>query len=442
MATSPPSEVAAALALVHREEWGRVLAATARVTRDLDLAEECTQDAFERALERWPRDGIPRRPGAWLTTVAGNRARDVVRREVHGRRLLPMLVVEEDDPTPYAAPQPVPDDRLRLVFTCCHPSLAPEAQVALTLRFVCGLSTADVARAFLVQESTMAARLTRAKKKIAAARIPYRAPGADELPTRLGPVLDVVHLVYTTGHAAPTGEVLVRADLVEVAVSMGRMLHQLLPHETAVTGLLALMLLGQARRGTRVGPAGELVLLAEQDRSRWDRDLIEEAESLVAEALSGGPPDRFTVEAAIAAVHAEAPSWEQTDWREIAGLYDVLERLWPTSVVRLNRAVAIGFRDGPAAGLAALAPLLDETGSGRLSLCQRRPCRPPAPPRGLGRGRRRLRGGDHPDRQRGGAQLPAGTPRRDAGPRPGVSRPGGIRPRAHLLPPACVGAGA
>ena len=360
MATSPPSEVAAALALVHREEWARVLAATARVTRDLDLAEECTQDAFERALERWPRDGIPRRPGAWLTTVAGNRARDVVRREVHGRRLLPMLVVEEDDPTRYAAPQPVPDDRLRLVFTCCHPSLAPEAQVALTLRFVCGLSTADVSRAFLVQESTMAARLTRAKKKIAAARIPYRAPRADELAdtSRARPRCRPSRL-----HARPRGadgEVLVRADLVEVAVSMGRMLHQLLPHETAVTGLLALMLLGQARRGTRVGPAGELHLLAQHDRSRWDRDLIEEAESLVAEALSGGPPDRFTVEAAIAAVHAEAPSWEQTDWREIAGLYDVLERLWPTSVVRLNRAVAISFRDGPAAGLAALAPLLDE----------------------------------------------------------------------------------
>ena len=360
MPSTPPIEVAEAVARVHRDEWGRVLAATARVTRDLDLAEECTQDAFERALERWPADGIPRRPGAWLTTVAGNRARDVVRREAHGRRVLPMLVVEEDDPTPYAAPHPVHDDRLRLVFTCCHPSLAPEAQVALTLRFVCGLSTVDVARAFLVQESTMAARLTRAKKKIAAARIPYRVPGPDELPRRLGPVLDVVHLVYTTGHVAPTGEGLVRTDLVEVAVSMGRMLHQLLPRETAVTGLLALMLLGEARRDTRVGAAGDLVLLSEQDRSRWDHELIEEATTLVAEALSTGPPDRFVVEAAIAAVHAESPSWEQTDWDEIVGLYDVLQGLWPTPVVRLNRAVAVGFRNGPAVGLEALAPLLDD----------------------------------------------------------------------------------
>lgn len=364
MTSVPPPEVAAAVARAHRDEWARVLASTARVTRDLDLAEECTQDAFERALERWPTDGIPRRPGGWLTTVAGNRARDVVRREAHGRRLLPMLVVDEQDEgatEPYAmGDHPVPDDRLRLVFTCCHPALAPEAQVALTLRLVCGLSTAEVARAFLVQESTMAARITRAKKKIAAARIPYRVPPPDELAARLGPVTDVLHLVFTTGHTAPSGSRLVRQDLVDVAIRMGWMLHGLLPEATGVTGLLALMLLADARRDTRVDHHGALVLLADQDRSRWDRELVAEGAALVGEALAEGPPDRFTVEAAIAAVHAEAPTWEETDWAEVVGLYDVLLGLWPSPVVALGRAAALGFRDGPEAGLAALAPLLDD----------------------------------------------------------------------------------
>ncbi len=359
----PPAEVVAAVATAHRDEWGRVLAATARITRDLDLAEECTQDAFERALERWVADGIPRRPGAWLTTVAANRARDVVRREAHGRRLLPLLVVDEEDSGSYAvAPGPLPDDRLRLVFTCCHPALAPEAQVALTLRLVCGLSTADVARAFLVQESTMAARITRAKKKVAAARIPYRVPTREELPARLRAVTEVVHLVFTTGHTAPSGTQLVRDDLVDVAVAMGRMLDDLLPDEPRVTGLLALMLLAQARRRTRLTAEGHLALLSQQDRSRWDRDLIDEAGRLLTRSLEAAPPDRFTVEAAIAAVHAEAPTWESTDWHEIVALYDVLLRLWPTPVVELGRAVALGFRDGPASGLDALAPLLDEPG--------------------------------------------------------------------------------
>ena len=349
-----------AVARAHREEWARVLASTARVTRDLDLAEECTQDAYERALERWPVDGMPRRPGAWLTTVAGNRARDVVRREAHGRQLLPRLVIDEEQLSPYAVPSGLlADDRLRLVFTCCHPALAPEAQVALTLRLVCGLSTSDVARAFLVQESTMAARLTRAKKKIAAARIPYRVPSRDELPARLGPVTDVVHLVFTTGHIAPSGPELLREHLVDVAVDMGRMLHRLLPDEASVTGLLALMLLAQARRDTRV-EHGSLVLLADQDRARWDRELIAEGTGLVAQALAQAPPDRFAVEAAIAAVHAEAPTWERTDWGEVVGLYDVLLRLWPSPVVALGRAVAVGLRDGPEAGLVALEPLLTD----------------------------------------------------------------------------------
>jgi RNA polymerase sigma-70 factor (ECF subfamily) len=353
--------VADALARAHRTEWARVIASTVRVTRDLDLAEECTQDAFARALETWPSGGIPARPGAWLTTVAANRARDLIRRRARHRRLLPMLVVDEVRPGPEAGDVPwVPDDRLRLVFTCCHPALSPDAQIALTLRLVCGLSTADVARAFLVQQATMAARITRAKKKIATARIPYRVPPQEELPERLGPVLAVIHLVFTTGHAAPSGAHLVRQDLVDGALRMGRMLHDLLPGESRVCGLLALMLLVDARRETRRAPGGGLALLADQDRARWDRPQIDEGATLVAEALSRARPDRYTVEAAIAAVHAESPTWEATDWTEIVALYDVLHRLWPSPVVELNRAAAVGLRDGPQAGLDALAPLLQD----------------------------------------------------------------------------------
>ncbi|MEV4708469.1 sigma-70 family RNA polymerase sigma factor [Actinoplanes sp. NPDC049316] len=340
-----------------------MLAATVRVTRDLDLAEECAQDAYTRALQVWERDGIPARPGAWLTTVARNRATDLLRRETVLRRTLPLLVVDEavsgpgDAPT---GPGPIDDDRLRLIFTCCHPALARDAQVALTLRLLCGLSTAEVARAFLVREATMAARLTRAKKKIAAARIPYRVPSAEDLPVRVGAVLDVVHLVYTTGHTAPAGEKLVRDDLTEGAVRLARMLHRLLPGDGDVAGLLALLLLTDARRDTRATADGRLALLAEQDRTRWDRDRIAEGTALLTEALSGRPPTRYAVQAAIAAVHAEAPTWADTDWTEICGLYDVLRALWPNPVVDLNRAAAIGMRDGPGAGLAALEPLREE----------------------------------------------------------------------------------
>jgi RNA polymerase sigma-70 factor (ECF subfamily) len=255
----------------------------------------------------------------------------------------------------------VDDDRLRLVFTCCHPALSADAQVALTLRLVCGLSTAEVARAFLVQEPTMAARITRAKKKIATARIPYRVPSRSELPERLATVLDVVYLVFTTGHAAPAGDDLVRRDLVDRALNLGRILDQLLPDETGVAGLLALMLLVDARRASRVGPDGSLVLMAEQDRSLWNRPEIEEgAAALLTRALAGRPPDRYAVEAAIAAVHAEAPSWADTDWDEVVRLYDVLLELRPSPIVALNRAAAIGLRDGPQTGLDALMPLNDE----------------------------------------------------------------------------------
>lgn len=340
-------------------EWASVLASTARVTRDLDLAEECAQDAYTQALVTWARDGVPAKPGAWLTTVATNRARDVLRREAAFRRRLPLLV--EDEAAAMGDERPaVDDDRLRLVFTCCHPALSADAQVALTLRLVCGLSTAEVARAFLVQEPTMAARITRAKKKIATARIPYRVPSRVELPARLAAVLDVVYLVFTTGHAAPAGDDLVRRDLVDRALDLGKMLDQLLPDETGVESLLALMLLVDARRDSRVGRDGSLVLLEDQDRSRWNRREIEEGVALLTRSLAHRPPDRYAAEAAIAAVHAEAPSWADTDWDEVVRLYDVLVGLRPSPVVLLNRAAAIGFRDGPQAGLDALVPLTDE----------------------------------------------------------------------------------
>src|SRR5664279_1813755 len=253
-----------------------------------------------------------------------------------------------------ADPQEIADDRLRLVFTCCHPALTLEAQVALTLRLLCGLTTAEVAAAFLVSEPTMAARLTRAKKKISGARIPYRVPAAGELPARVDAVLTVVHLLFTTGHTAPVGADLIRRDLVERALDLTRMLRALLPRDADVAGLLALILLTDARSATRVGGDGQLVLLAEQDRTRWDRNAIGEGVALVREALQRRPPGRFALMAAIAAVHAQAPSWDATDWQEIVGLYVVLMQIWPSPVVALNHAVALGLAEGPQAGLDAL----------------------------------------------------------------------------------------
>ena len=340
-----------------------MLAATVRVARDLDLAEECVQDAFAQALVSWPADGVPASSGAWLTTVARRRALDVMRRDALWRRSMPLLVddgvVASPDDELDAAGE-IPDDRLRLICTCCHPALAVDAQVALTLRLVCGLTTSEVARAFLVSEPTMAARITRAKKKIGAARIPYRVPPAAELPERIEAVLDVVHLLFTTGHTAPAGADLVRRDLVERALDLARMLRMLLPTDADVAGLLALILLTDARRDTRTDADGRLLLLEEQDRARWDRAEITEGIELVREALRRRPPGRFALQAAIAAVHADAPSWDDTDWREIAALYGVLAQVWPSPVVALNRAVAIGLADGPVAGLDALDALRDE----------------------------------------------------------------------------------
>jgi RNA polymerase sigma factor (sigma-70 family) len=356
MTVEDASAVAAAVADAHRREWAFVLAATVRVTRDLDVAEECAQDAFAAALTDWRTHGVPARPGAWLTTAAKRRALNVLRHRGVEHRYLPLLVEEATVPGPgelldaLGPGAQIPDDRLRLIVTCCHPALDRSAQVALTLRLMCGLSTAEVARAFLVSETTMAARITRAKKKIAVARIPYRVPAADELPERVDAVLAVVHLLFSTGHTTPAGNELVRRDLVQRSVELARMLRRLLPQDPAVAGLLALLLLNDARRETRTGADGRLLLLEEQDRSRWDRRAIAEGLPLVREALRARPPSRYALQAAIAAVHAESPTWNDTDWREILALYDVLTRLWPSPVVALNRAVALGFACGAEAG--------------------------------------------------------------------------------------------
>jgi RNA polymerase sigma-70 factor (ECF subfamily) len=371
--TGPDPDVGAAVADAHRREWAFVLAATARVARDIDVAEECVQDAYVAALDAWARQGIPRNPGAWLTTTARRRALDAQRRDRTLRAKLPLLIEPGSQAGPARAPSEdgepadagddvIADDRLRLVFTCCHPALAREAQVALTLRLVCGLTTAEIAQAFLVPEPTMAARVTRAKKKISAARIPYRVPGPAELPDRLDAVLTVIHLLYTTGHTAPAGSDLVRRDLVERAIGLARMLRELMPDEGEVRGLLALLLLTDARRATRADADGRLLLLEEQDRSRWDRATIDEGIGLLThrargrDGLAGAPglprPGRFVLQAAIAAVHAEAPSYGETDWPQLLQLYGELLKAWPTPVVALNRAVVHAMVAGPEAGLA------------------------------------------------------------------------------------------
>jgi len=368
-------EVKLALAAAHRHEWARVLAATVRVAGDIDLAQECAQDAYVSALETWRRDGIPRSPGAWLTTTARRKALDSHRRAAALRTRIPLLIEPDGSSGPLGnnlvSPSPetqltemddIPDDRLRLVFTCCHPALAREAQVALTLRLVCGLTTEQIAHAFLVSEPTMAARVTRAKKKISGARIPYRVPDSHELPERLDAVLTAVHLVFTAGHTAPTGDTLVRPDLVDRAIELCKVLVDLMPDEREVRGLLALILLTDARRMTRVDEDGHLVLLEDQDRSRWDHAAIERGRVMVLEALRGGRPGRFVIQAAIAALHAEAPTFADTDWAQIVDLYELLLDSWPSPVVALNRVVAVGFRSGAEAGLQALEQLEAEEG--------------------------------------------------------------------------------
>jgi RNA polymerase sigma factor (sigma-70 family) len=359
--------VEAALADAHRSEWGRVLAATAYVARDLDLAEECVQEAYASALRAWAAGGIPDNPAAWLTTTARRRAIDVIRRDSALRGRLPLLVEPEAGTEPEPADDDAGrqqwqewerrDDRLRLIFTCCHPALSAEAQVALTLRLVCGVATPDIARAFLVKETTMAARITRAKKKIAVARIPYRIPRHAELPERLRAVLNVVHVLFTVGHTAPSGPSLVRADLVERSMQLTRMLCELMPDETEVRGLHALLLVTDARRATRTDDQGRLVRLADQDRSCWDRAALAEAERLITGCLRTARPGRYVLQAAIASVYAEAPSYRETDWQQLLALYDGLLRVWPSPVVALNRAVPLGMTAGPAAALAEVERL-------------------------------------------------------------------------------------
>lgn len=319
------------------------------------------QDAFARAVDAWSSTGVPENAGAWLTTVARRRAIDVLRRQNSRERIFATLGEPDVMPAPReVGVQEISDDRLRLIFTCCHPALSVETQVALTLRLICGLTTAEVARAFLVSESTMAARLTRGKKKIALSHIPYRVPQSEELPERIDAVLSAIYLVFTTGHTAPSGAELMRRDLVERSRELAQMLKELLPLDPNVAGLLALITLTDARRETRTDSAGTLLLLSEQDRSRWDLEAIAEGTEMVRRALSHPAAGRYVFMAAIASVHANALTWQETDWAEIVEYYDVLFGTWPSPVVALNRAVAIGLAKGPSEGLRVLDELTGE----------------------------------------------------------------------------------
>jgi RNA polymerase sigma-70 factor (ECF subfamily) len=345
---------------VYRAESRRVLATLIRLLGDFDLAEEALHEAFAAAVEQWPREGVPGNPRAWLVSTGRFKAIDRIRRRARFDVSLEDVAEQVEaiaDPYAGADPDAVEDDRLRLIFTCCHPALAPDAQVALTLREVCGMTTEEIARAYLTAPSTVAQRIVRAKGKIRDARIPYEVPGRSELPERLDSVLRAVYLVYNEGYLATSGEALTRHDLSAEAIRLGRLLVELLPEPEAV-GLLALMLLQESRRAARATTSGDLVLLADQDRSRWNHEQIADGMALVEGALGSGRAGPYAIQAAIAALHAAAPTADATDWPQIVALYDVLLRMEPSPVIELNRAVAVAMRDGPGAGLAIVDALL------------------------------------------------------------------------------------
>lgn len=359
-ATGPITDIVSA---VYGSESRRVLATLIRLLGDFDVAEEAMHDAFRAALEQWPRDGVPSNPRAWLVSAGRFKAIDGLRRQKRFESLdkggRPAAEIGVIDTAAWADAESVEDDRLRLVFTCCHPAIAFDAQIALTLREVCGLTTEEIAQAFLTPAPTLAQRIVRAKVKIRDARIPYQVPEAAELPERLDAVLRVIYLVFNEGYDASSGAQLTRHDLSGEAIRLGRLLVELLPAAAEAVGLLALMLLQESRREARTSADGELILLDDQDRSRWNRGMIEEGARLVRQALATRQFGPYTIQAAIAAVHAEAPNAAGTNWAEIVGLYDVLLRWDPSPVVELNRAVAVAMRDGPAAGLAAIEAILD-----------------------------------------------------------------------------------
>ncbi|MCA1596759.1 MAG: RNA polymerase sigma factor [Chloroflexi bacterium] len=373
-------QVREALEEIYRSESRRILATLIRLLGDFDLAEDALQDAFAAAAEQWPRDGLPVNPRAWLVSTGRFKAIDSIRRRVRFNESLAEIAgqIEANSPDEPDLEDGVEDDRLRLIFTCCHPALPPEARAALTLREVCGLTTDEIARAFLTTPATLAQRIVRAKTKIRAARIPYRVPSRADLPDRLETVLHVIYLVFNEGYSASSGDSVTRADLSGEAIRLGRLLLELLP-EPAVMGLLALMLLQESRRAARTSPTGDLILLDDQDRSLWNREQIAEGIALVKRALRARRVDPYTLQAAIAAAHAAAPNAGATDWAQIVRLYTALEQVNPSPVVELNRAVAVAMRDGPLAGLVLIDAILNRgelleyhlAHSARAELCRR-----------------------------------------------------------------------